>query len=449
MDKKLFEPPVIKRMHTGMPGKMGMPGQLEPITHIDQVSVSSLMTEFGSPLFVLSEKTIRETYRNALDAFQSRYPRVQFGWSYKTNYLDAICRIYHQEGSWAEVVSGFEYDKAIRNGVGGRQIIFNGPDKSDEDLIKAINNHSYIHIDHFDELFTLIRLADTTAAKPRVAVRVNMDTGTFPKWDRFGFNYENGEAMGAIRKIIGSGKLELVGLHTHIGTYVISTAAYRIAAEKLASLALAIERQFHQRILYIDMGGGFASLNNLKGAYHSAADTTPSFDQYAEAITGALNSAGFDPDNLPMLFLETGRALVDDAGYLAGTVLATKRLMDGRKAMIFDFGVNLLFTSFWYDHFIHPAQEMTETTEDTIVYGPLCMNIDMLRDQMQLPLLKKDDQVVVSRVGAYNMTQWLQFITYRPNVVLIGVDNRPHLIRKAETLDALIQHELTPDYLST
>lgn len=448
MDKKRFEPPVVKRMHTGMPGKVGMPGRQEPVTHIERISVSSLLKEFGSPLFVLSEKTIRETYRRALDAFQSRYPRVQFGWSYKTNYLDSVCRIYHQEGSWAEVVSGFEYEKAMRNGVGGRQIIFNGPDKSESDLFRAISNHSFIHIDHFDELYTLIKLSASTSVKPRVAVRVNMDTGIFPKWDRFGFNLENGEAMEAIRNIMDCENLDLVGLHTHIGTYVASTSAYRIAAEKLAVLALAIGNQFNHKILYIDMGGGFASMNNLKGAYHSAADTTPTFDQYADAITGALNRAGFDPENLPMLILETGRALVDDAGFLAGTVLATKRLMDGRKAMILDFGVNLLFTSFWYDHSIHPAQEMTETSEDAVVYGPLCMNIDMLRDQMQLPLLKKDDQLVVTRVGAYNMTQWLQFITYRPNVVLIGTDGIAHLIRKAETLDALIQHELTPDHLS-
>jgi diaminopimelate decarboxylase len=276
-----------------------------------------------------------------------------------------------------------------------------------------------------------------------------METGIFPKWDRFGFNYENGEAMEAIRKIVSSGKLELVGLHTHIGTYITSTAAYRMAAEKLSALALATGRELGQKILYIDMGGGFASMNNLKGAYHSAADTTPGFDHYAEVITGALNRAGFDPDNLPMLILETGRALVDDAGYLLGTVLATKRLMDGRKALVFDFGVNLLFTSFWYDHAIHPAREMSGTTEDAVVYGPLCMNIDMLRDQMQLPLLKKDDHVVVTRVGAYNMTQWMQFITYRPNVVLIGSDNQPHLIRKAENMEAFSQFELTPDHLST
>ncbi|MFA6128716.1 MAG: alanine racemase [Bacteroidales bacterium] len=449
MSKNFFEPPVIKRMQTGMPGKIGMPGRFNPITHIDKISVSSLMNQYGSPLFVISEKTIRETYRKALDAFQSRYPKVQFGWSYKTNYLDAVCRIYHQEGSWAEVVSGFEYEKAIRNGVGGRQIIFNGPDKSDEDLLKAINNHSFIHIDHFDELYTLIRLADTSAAKPRVAVRINMDTGIFPKWDRFGFNLENGEAMEAIRIIVESDKLDLVGLHSHIGTYITSTAAYRTAAEKLSALGLEIQRKFKVKILYIDMGGGFASMNTLKGAYHTAADTTPSFDQYADAITGALNRAGFDPDQLPMLILETGRALVDDSGFLAGTVLANKRLNDGRKAAVLDFGVNLLFTSFWYDHSIHPAQEMSETTEDTVVYGPLCMNIDMLRDQMQLPLLKKGDRVVVPRVGAYNMTQWMQFITYRPNVVLIGTDGLPHLIRKAETLDSLTNHELTPDHLST
>lgn len=449
MIKKFFEPPVIKRMHSGMPGKIGLPGHPQPVTYIDQVSVQSLYRDFGSPLFVLSEKTIRETYRKALDAFQSRYPRVQFGWSYKTNYLDAVCRIYHQEGSWAEVVSGFEYDKAITNGVGGRRIIFNGPDKSEGDLLKAIQNHSCIHIDHFDELFTLIRLADPASAKPRVAIRVNMDTGIYPKWDRFGFNYENGEALEAVRKIIGSEKLELVGLHTHIGTYVTSTSAYRVAAEKLSALALTIDREFHQKILYIDMGGGFASMNNLKGAYHSAADTTPGFDQYAEAITGALNRAGFEQDSLPVLILETGRALIDDAGFLLGTVLATKRLMDGRKAVIFDFGVNLLFTAFWYDHFIHPAQEMSDSSEDAVVYGPLCMNIDMLRDQMQLPLYKKNDHVVVSRVGAYNMTQWQQFITYRPNVVLIGPDCRPHLIRKAESLEVFTRLELTPDHLST
>ena len=74
---------------------------------------------------VISEKTIRSTIKKAKKAFETRYPKVQFAWSYKTNYLNAVCSIFHQEGSWAEVVSGFEYDKAINLGVDGRKIIFN------------------------------------------------------------------------------------------------------------------------------------------------------------------------------------------------------------------------------------------------------------------------------------------------------------------------------------
>ncbi len=447
MHKKKFEPPVIKRMTSTVPGKFGNRAKVESITSIDGVPIAGLLKQYGSPLFVLSEKTIRSVYQDALEAFKSRYPRVQFAWSYKTNYLDAVCRVFHQEGSWAEVVSGFEFEKALHNGVDGKKIIFNGPDKSEEDLRRAINIESYIHIDHFDELFTLIRLANETGKRPRVAIRVNMDTGVYPKWDRFGFNFENGEAAQAIDQIMESKVLELAGLHTHIGTYIISLGAYRIAAEKLARLAMDIESKYFHKIRYIDMGGGFASMNTLKGAYHTASDTTPSFDQYAEAITGSLQKAGFDPANLPVLVLETGRALIDEAGFLAGQVLATKRLSDSRRALILDFGVNLLFTAFWYDHVLHPVDEVSGFLDDAVLYGPLCMNIDVLREQAQMPLFRKGDQVVISRIGAYNMTQWMQFITYRPNVVLIGTDNQVHVIRKAETLDTILQQESIPDYL--
>lgn len=434
-------------MTNTVPGKFGTRVQVEPIAEIDGVRVASLLEKYGSPVFILSEKMIRRTYHEALDAFQSRYPRVQFAWSYKTNYLDAVCRIFHQEGSWAEVVSGFEYDKAIHNGIDGKNILFNGPDKSEQDLLQAIKNQSYIHIDHFDELLTLVRLAGETGLRPKVAIRINMDTGIFPKWDRFGFNYENGEADEAIGQIMKSGVLDLQGLHTHIGTYIISLSAYRIAAEKMARMAIDISQKFAHKIKYIDMGGGFASLNTLKGAYHTASDTTPSFDQYAEAITGTLLKAGFDPGNQPVLILETGRALIDDAGYLAGKVLATKRLADSRRALILDLGVNLLFTAFWYDHVIHPVEEVSGFLDDAALFGPLCMNIDVLREQSQMPLFRKGDQVIISKVGAYNMTQWMQFITYRPNVLLIGDNNQVYVIRKAETLETITGQESVPEYL--
>lgn len=362
--------------------------------------------------------------------------------------MDSVCKIFHSEGSWAEVVSGFEYDKAIANGVPGKQIIFNGPDKSREDLIKAIKNGSYIHIDHFDELYELINITETVTEKPKVAIRVNMDTGIFPRWDRFGFNYENGEAWKALTRIMMCEKLDLVGLHCHIGTYMMIPDPYAVAAAKLANLAVELEKKFKHQIKYIDLGGGFASKNTLKGAYLPGKDTCPSFDQYAEAITNALIGSGLNPQNMPTLFLETGRALIDEAGYIVGSVLANKRLADGRRSMIIDIGVNMLFTSFWYEHEIFPAAEVSSHTEDTTIYGPLCMNIDIIRGAIKFPLMKKGDRVVLKRVGAYNVTQWMQFITLRPKVVLIDPNKNVHIIRESETMQNFSSMEKTPEHLS-
>jgi len=449
MEKQRYERPVIKKLESNMPNKFGMRTEYRPMTHIDNVAVKDLLEEHGSPLFVISEKTIRNNVRNARKAFETRYPKVQFAWSYKTNYLDAVCRTFHQEGSWAEVVSGFEYDKAIHNGVDGTKIIFNGPDKTEKDLTKAIKNSSLIHIDHLDELYTIRRLAENMETKAQVAIRVNMDTGIYPMWDRFGFNYENGQAWDALNKIMRSDVMELVGLHTHIGTFMLSPNAYAIAAGKLADLAVGVRDKYGHEIQYIDMGGGFASQNNLKGAYLPGTDTNPTINEFAEAITSALINSNFKPDKLPLLILETGRALIDDAAYLLGTVISNKRLSDGRRSTILDIGVNVLFTSFWYDHKITPAQPFTQHTEDTVVYGPLCMNIDVIRENVSLPLLNKGDQVVVQNVGAYNMTQWMQFITLRPRIVMIDLENNVHIVRDRETLDRLLEFERVPEHLKT
>jgi len=188
MEKQRYERPVLKKLEAGMPGKYGLPSVTRATTHIDGIPVESLINEFGSPLFVISEQKLRSTFQRAKRAFSTRYPKLQFAWSYKTNYLEAVCRVFHQEGSWAEVVSGFEYDKAMQYGIPGDKIIFNGPDKSQKDLEKAIKNDSLIHIDHLDELYTIIELTDKLDIRPKVAIRVNMDTGIEPIWDRFGFN---------------------------------------------------------------------------------------------------------------------------------------------------------------------------------------------------------------------------------------------------------------------
>ena len=448
MNKKQYERPIIKSLNQGLMNKFGTRTEYTPMTHIDGCAVKDLLKKYGSPLFVISERKIRDNYRNAKRIFETRYPKVQFAWSYKTNYLNAVCNVFHQEGSWGEVVSRFEYEKALKNGVPGNKILFNGPDKTDDDLRVAIKNDSPIHIDHLDELYRLTEIATELNVNPKVAIRVNMDTGIYPMWDRFGFNYENGQAWDAVNKIMANGRLKLIGLHCHIGTFMLAPNAYGVAATKMADLAKSIKNRYNKMISYIDMGGGFASKNTLKGSYGLGADSVPELSQYAEAICSALLNAGFDNEELPYLYLETGRALIDDAGFLLGSVISNKRLSDGRRATILDFGVNVMFTSFWYDHKVSPAQEFGHHAEDSVLYGPLCMNIDVIRENVTLPPLKAGDHVVVHTVGAYNITQSMQFIALRPAVVLIDMKGQPHVIKKKESLETLEKGEVLPDYLS-
>jgi len=293
-------------------------GNTPHCTDIDGVSVSKLVAEHGSPLFVFSEATLRARYREAHRAFARRYPDVQFAWSYKTNYLNAICRVFHQEGAIAEVVSEFEYDKARQNGIPGHDIIFNGPGKGRQILERAANEGAMIQVDNLDELLLLAEIAAQSGrAKPiAIALRIHLDTGTHAIWSKFGFNADNGEALRVVRRLLQMPGLKLQGLHAHIGTFIQDPNAYRKSATVLVELAMEAERLGAGPIRYLNLGGGFASRARLHYQYLSPEQTTPSFDRYAEAICDTITQLWPVGRTLPRIYLETGRALVDDAGYL-------------------------------------------------------------------------------------------------------------------------------------
>ncbi len=447
--KQAYQRPQIVRHVSGIANKVGRAKRRDCIPDIDGVPVRDLAEQFGSPLFVFSERTLRKTYREAVRSFELRYPKVQFAWSYKTNYLDAVCSIFHSEGSWAEVVSEHEYQMARRLGVPGEHIIFNGPYKPDEALETAARDGATIHLDHYEEITALEKIADNMSEPVNVGLRINLDAGITPSWDRFGFNLENGEAFHAARRVMLGNKLTLAGVHSHIGTFILEPSVYRKQAGKLARFALKLESELGLSVRYIDIGGGFPSVNTLQGQYLPGPSGVASIDAYAEAAVSGLLDAGVSPEDPPTLVLETGRALVDEAGYLLTTVVGNKRLPSDMRAVIVDAGVNVLFTSFWYNHELLPAEDKGGLIEETIVYGPLCMNIDVVRSSVYLPTPEKGDLLVARPVGAYNVTQWMQFIRMRPAVVMIGTEGQVEPIRVAETIDALKDHERMPTWLTS
>mgnify|MGYP000876528030 CR=1 FL=1 len=444
--------PVLTAHRAGVMNKFGAVRAQFHQADVDGAEIAPLLERHGSPLFILSEKTLRGNVRRLKRAFATRWPKVRHGWSYKTNYLGAVCNVLHQEGSWAEVVSAFEYRKARALGVPGSRIIFNGPWKPKDILEQAIREGATLHVDHFDELYAIEQIAERLQREVPIGIRLNFDTGYTEAWSRFGFNLESGAAMDAVQRIAASRWLRLTGLHSHIGTFVLDVRAYAAQARIMAGFMTTAERVTGTRIEYLDIGGGFASKNALQGLYLPPDQLVPSFEQYAEATTGALMEALRERSEsgkpLPELVLETGRAVVDDAGVLVTTVVGGKRLPDGRRAAIVDAGVNLLFTAFWYNHDVRPTRPLDGIAEETVIYGPLCMNIDVVRASLMLPPLDVGEPLVIRPAGAYNNTQWMQFIQYRPAVVMVRENGAVEVIREGETLETVTGPERMPSSLA-
>lgn len=445
--KKQYTAPHIERNSAGTMNKYAHTTVVRHQDNIDNVYIKNLAEEYGTPLFVFSEKQIRRTYRRLLETIRIHYPLAEITWSYKTNYLGAICNIFHQEGAPAEVVSGMEYEMARHNGIPGDRIYFNGPSKRLEDLRLAIREGAMIHIDHLEELYLIEKLATELDTQPKVSIRMNMDTGISPLWTRFGFNYENGEAYRTVQRLVSGKKMQLVGLHTHIGTFILDPNAYYWAAEKMLTFAQTIKDTFDIVLDYIDLGGGFASGNTLIDQYTPGELASPSFEQYAEAIGKAFNVSPYVNEHHPRLMLETGRVLIDESGYLIARVIGKKNLPTGERAVILDAGVNINITAWWYKQRVVPTKPFPGSYQNTVFYGPLCMQIDVIRSAMPFPDLYYGDTVLISPVGAYNVTQWMQFIEYRPNIVLITETGKVELIRERENLNDIIGKEYIPEHL--
>jgi diaminopimelate decarboxylase len=360
--KKHWIKPSLTPHAVGGLNKFGSGTAAKHRAEINGVPTTELVEKYGSPLFILSEQRLRENVRRLINAFETRYSDVIYGWSYKTNYLGAVCQVMHQEGAWAEVVSAFEYEKARSLGVPGERILFNGPHKQRAILERAVAEGARIHIDNLDELYTLEAIAAEVDKIVPVTIRLNFDTGYTEPWSRFGFNIESGQALDAAWRISDSPHLRLRGLHSHIGTFILDTRAYQAQVQIMCAFMETAEAETACVIDSIDIGGGFASHNSLHGSYLPAEQLVPEIEQYAKVICNALldatrgRVARGKPQ--PTLILESGRAVVDDAGSLITSVVATKRLPDGRKSAVLDAGVNILFTGFWYNHKVELAQPL-------------------------------------------------------------------------------------------
>ncbi len=463
MKKSIYEAPSIELVQINTIGKhsilnMGTSSVFEEVDDVEK-----LLNEYGSPLFLLSEKKLRNKYNEFKDAFTEEGIETIIGYSYKTNYLPALCSILKEEGAWAEVVADMEYKLARSLNVPGSKIIFNGCYKTEAELNKAVSEDALINIDSFNELELLDSVAEKLGKKARTGIRVNFVMGNMP-WTKFGFNYESGEAKEVLEKISKKKNIKFEAIHNHSGTFNVDPKMYSKSTRIIIELA-EYAKKLGLNTKIIDVGGGFPSSNKLKPQYDIPGGSKyneTTLQQFSSAIMRHLKKAKHLFNNgKPILILEPGRAVVDEAMQLISKVVSKKKDAKGNHSVVMDAGVNILPTAFWYDFEPKLANKLngansnlnrknkkngSDYNRSVKMYGPLCMQIDSINESVSLPSVELGDIIVFSNVGAYNLTQSTQFIQTRPAVVLLG-PNGIELIRRKETWRDIFNLDTLPKRL--
>lgn len=209
-----------------------------------------LIQKFGSPLFIVDRGKLLKSYNAVFETFSKLYPNVKIAYAYKANYLLEICKTFHKQGAWAEVVGDLEFDLALKIGV--NNVIVNGPWKPR--LNDAVENGFLINLDNFSELKNLEKICKKSGKKIDVCIRINSSQENL-SWNRFGFNFENGQFKEIVEKILNGENINIVGIHIHIGTNVSDLNLYRSAIDVILK-AVKFLREKKIEVKIINLGGG-------------------------------------------------------------------------------------------------------------------------------------------------------------------------------------------------
>jgi diaminopimelate decarboxylase len=399
----------------------------------DGVPLSTIAQAEGTPLYVYSASTIAERYRAIDQAFAS-YPHA-LHYALKANSTLAILRLVRSLGSGADANSGGEIDVALRAGFIPPQIVFTGVGKTRAELVQAIDlGVRTINAESPGELERIEAIARDRQTRARVALRINPDIdarshphiSTGLKSNKFGIPI--GEVREVCRRVARREGLEIVGLHSHVGSQITDLEPLTRAARALVTLAREL-RDDLVPIEHLDLGGG------LGISYDGS--PVPTAQDYAAALLPAIRESGLS------IILEPGRNIVAPAGVLLSRVVDIKE-HGGRTFVVLDAGMTELIRPMLYDAF-HRIEAVTPRRGGEIVadlVGPLCESSDTLGKDRRIGRPEVDDLFAVFDAGAYGSVMASNY-NRRPMPAEVLVENgRPRVIRRRQTVDDLVALEM-------
>jgi len=407
--------------------------------HAEDVPLSRVAEEFGTPTYVYSARTITEHYRRLQEAFAELHPLICF--SVKANANLSILKLLTGLGSGFDCISGGELFRVRAVGADPGKVVFAGPGKTSQEIRQALQaGVLMLNVESLLELEAVAAAARELGTRAPVALRINPDVDpathtyitTGKRGTKFGFDLEAAYAALDSCRVHGD-FVELVGLHMHIGSQITEVAPYVTALERVLEFRRACrDRGFE--VPYVDMGGGFG-INYREGEARLATE-------FAEVLVPMLRQAGC------RLVMEPGRFIVGNAGVLLVRVLYVKQAGPVRY-LVTDGAMNDLLRPTLYGayHRIWPlAAESGPREEDPAltpadVVGPVCESGDFFAKGRPLPEVAPGAVLVIFSVGAYGMTMSSNY-NARPRAAEVLIEGaRYRLCRERESYADLIARE--------
>jgi diaminopimelate decarboxylase len=408
----------------------------------EDVQLKELAEEFGTPLYVYSRNQLVENFHSIDDQFKNLDHRTCYALKANSNVF--LLRTLAEEGAGADVVSAGELYLALKAGFKPEHIVFAGVGKREDELEYALNEGIHcFNVESTQELQLLSLVALRLQKTARVALRINPDidaeshpyVSTGLKQHKFGI--ESGQAVEAFRFAKGLPNLEIIGVHTHIGSQIVKVGPYVESATFIANLVQQLRGEGFT-LSHIDLGGGLG-VQYMNALVHEAIppesteQAVPTSSDFFSAVIPILQQTGCS------IWLEPGRSIVADAGILLTQVLYTKE-MGQKKFVIVDAAMNDLLRPSLYNayHQIVPTTIDTYEHEKVDVVGPICETGDFFAKERLMSRAKQKDTLAILTTGAYGFVNASNYNSrLRPAEVLVNGD-RVRVIRQRQSLDQLL-----------
>ncbi|MCW0002144.1 hypothetical protein OE766_28515 [Pararhizobium sp. YC-54] len=429
----------------------------------DGYKAEGLLADFGSPLYVVSEQTLRENFRRIKGVFERLWPtKVLVMYAIKSNNNPAIRAVIHQEGGGGDCFGLGELHSTFMGGADPERIAMNGSNKTEVELRAAIRKGVHVNIDAVDEIRMLDAICADLGTIGSVALRIKSapeslagspsdymglasDVRAFLLREKWGFSVES--ALELVPEILECRNLRLRGFSLHTPRFTQNPELFATCTRDFAESIIRIREATGYVPELIDIGGGWPRDRDPESRMHKLNGS--SVENFAEAVVASLLDT-FEAHQMPIpeLRLEPGRFIVGNAVVLLGRVGQIKRDC-GMVWVNVDFSTNNLpriDTAGSAYHFL-PASGLDRSyAELAQIVGSTCIDSRMA-DNWAVPDLATGEPVAILDAGMYADSASTQFNSVpRPATVMIS-DGTVHIIKRRETVEDLYRNTSVPDHL--